>query len=296
MNTFFLQKGATRLEVADPLAAEPYYRGTRFDRSGVILNLDHKGHSFVRPWFRKYNPYMHDAVSGPSEEFTQIGYDEAAPGGTFLKIGVGLLKRNTAPYDRFHLYEIVDSGKITVEKGEDQAFFRQSLDGCYDYSKLVEIPSEGRLRIIHRFTNCGGKVLDFHVYSHNFFIMDGKPVGPATRFIFPFKPVGNWRADYDSVRLTDFGIAFDRSLAEGESVFMGNLHEAEAVPVPFTFVLADNDTRMTVSGSCDCRIEYSVFWANPDIACIEPYMLVHVQPGETTCWTLGYLFGTGRNP
>lgn len=294
MNTFFLKKGSTSLTMADPLASEPYYRGTRFDRSGIILDLEHAGHSFVRPWFRTYDPYMHDAVSGPAEEFTQIGYDDAAPGERFLKIGVGWLKRDDAPYDRFKLYEVADSGHISVKKETDSAFFFQILPGCYDYSKQVLIPEEGKLKIIHRLKNTGGSPLEFYVYSHNFFILDGKPVNGNTRIILSFKPVGTWRADYDSVRLADFGIAFDRALAEGESVFMGNLREAETVKVPFTFVLADNDSRMTVLGTCDRKIDYSVFWANPDVACIEPYMPMRILPGETAEWTLSYLFGKGR--
>lgn len=294
MNPFSLKKGSTCLTLADPLAKEPYYRGTRFDRSGIILSLEHAGHVFVRPWFREYDPYMHDAVSGPAEEFTQIGYDAAFPGENFLKIGVGWLKRNYAPYDRFKLYEVVDSGHISVEKEAGSALFTQILPGCYDYSKRVLIPEEGKLRLEHSLKNTGGSPLDFYVYSHNFFMLDGKPVNGNTRIILSFKPIGDWRAKYDCVRLADFGIAFDRALAEGESVFMGNLREAETSKVPFTFVLADYETRMTVSGTCDRKIDYSVFWANPDVACIEPYMPLHVLPGETAEWTLEYLFSKGK--
>jgi len=61
------------------------------------------------------------ATSGPVEEFgadggTQ-GYSEAKPGGTFIKIGVGVLRKpNDSKYDHYYRYEIADPGKWTVKK------------------------------------------------------------------------------------------------------------------------------------------------------------------------------------
>lgn len=290
MNCFELKKGSMRLLLADPLAADPYYRGTRFDRSGVILNLEYAEHSYVRPWYRRYDPFMHDAVSGPSEEFTQIGYDAAAPGDTFLKIGVGLLRRDDAPYNRFNLYEVVDSGRVSVEKKDDSALFRQELEGVYDYYKKVEILDDGRLIICHKLLNLGKELLDFYVYSHNFFILDGSSVGRATHFGFPFHPEGDWRAEYDCVRLTENGIAFNRDLLEGESVFMGNLHSPDGPVQDFIFTLANSDNGLRVEGKCDRKVAYSVFWSNHDVACIEPYVPLCVKPGSAVSWNLEYRF------
>ncbi len=42
---------------------------------------------------------------GPAEEYTPIGYEEAAPGGRFLQIGVGVVTRpDDRAFDRFRLY------------------------------------------------------------------------------------------------------------------------------------------------------------------------------------------------
>lgn len=284
-----LQRGSTRLEIARPDVAEPYYRGTRFDRTGNILRLEARGHRYVSQWFRTYDPYKHDAVGGPSEEFTQIGYDAAAPGEGFLKIGVGLLAKEAAPYDRFHLYEVLDPGRTTVRAGADYATFRQVLKGYYDYSKKVSIPSDGALRISHRFRNTGPSTLDFHVYSHNFFILDGAPTGQATRFRFPFAPKGHWRTEYDSVALVPDGIAFSRDLREGETVFMGDLHGADPAE-GCRFVLENLDNGLRVRAACDRPMDYAVFWSNTEVSCIEPYIHFIVPPGETARWTLDYRF------
>ncbi len=289
-----LHCGSTRLEIARPDVPEPYYRGTRFDRTGNILTLESRGHRYISQWFRSYDPWKHDAVGGPAEEFTQVGHDAAGPGEGFLKIGVGLLKREDAPYDRFHLYSVLDPGRTTVHAGSSYATFRQILKGHYDYSKRVAIPSDGALRISHRFRNTGPSALDFHVYSHNFFILDGAPTGRATRFRFPFTPEGHWRAEYDSVALVSDGIAFSRDLREGETVFMGDLHAASgngsAAGEGYRFTLDNLENGLRVRAACDRPMDYAVFWSNTEVSCIEPYIRFSVPPGETVRWTLDYRF------
>src|SRR3982751_2891239 len=82
------------------------YRGTRFDRAGVVAHATYKGHDYGEYWFSSYSPLVRDFVwqdgqvtvspvsgaPGPMEEFTAVGFDEAGIGGRFLKIGVGILK------------------------------------------------------------------------------------------------------------------------------------------------------------------------------------------------------------
>ena len=74
-----------------------YYRGTRFDWSGVIASLECDGHSYFGKWFERYDPKLHDAISGPVEEFftngAGLGYHEAKPGESFVKIGVGVRRK-----------------------------------------------------------------------------------------------------------------------------------------------------------------------------------------------------------
>ena len=102
-----------------------FYRGTRFDRAGVVAHATYKGNDYGQYWFSSYSPLVHDfawrdhqvtvstasGAAGPAEEFTQIGFDEAGQGGKFLKVGVGILKRDTATYDFVHTYPVVNEGK-----------------------------------------------------------------------------------------------------------------------------------------------------------------------------------------
>ena len=353
MDMITLERGSTRLRMMDPRAEEPYYRGTRFDRTGIILGLESGGHRYVQPWQRHYDPWSHDAVSGPAEEFlpieagkSDIGGVRAAFGVTqpqrsedgrsrmrsgsadtagWLKIGVGLLRDDGAPYDRFKLYDILDPGQFTVCFGQadytggqaplsatsilaalrlsnadsgarpagpepSSVTFRHKLTGHYDYVKTVEIPADGRLRLTHALRNDSPDPIDTYVYCHNFFILDGAPTSRATRYDFPWRPVGDWRAPYDSVRLTEHGITFDRDLRPDETVFMGNLRPDNPTASGYRFILRNTENGLGVEAFCDRQMEYAVFWSNSDVSCLEPYIPLHLNPGQTARWTLDYRF------
>ena len=205
-----------------------YYRGTRFDWSGVVRDLRSRGHRYVSEWQPRHDSLRHDGLTGPADEFTQIGYEQARPGQEFLKIGVGTLRRfSDQPYDRFRLYEIAEPGIREVTAERDRVEFRHRLlsdEYGYDYRKTLRLTDAPGLRIEYTLKNLGPAPLTGHVYNHNFFTPDRMATGPDTSIHFPFRPEGTWREAYDSVALTPDGIAFSRPLNPGESVFMGDLH------------------------------------------------------------------------
>jgi hypothetical protein len=137
-----------RLSLPDP--EHGYYRATRFDWSGQIPDLTYKGHTYFGEWNpAPYNPKLHDAITGPVEEFLSdgmgLGYAEAAPGGTFVKIGVGVIRKpDDSKYQQFKTYEIVDNGKWTIKKHADLVDFTQivtdpSSGYGYGYTKVVRL-------------------------------------------------------------------------------------------------------------------------------------------------------------
>ena len=84
-----------------------------------IASLEYNGHNYFGKWFEKYDPKIHDAIMGPVEEFrtgdSALGYDQAKPGETFIKIGVGVFRKpDEAAYKFSNTYEIVNGGKWTL--------------------------------------------------------------------------------------------------------------------------------------------------------------------------------------
>ena len=88
-----IANGLLVAKVLLPDAQNGYYRGTRFDWGGAISSLVFKGHDYFGKWFDHYDPKIHDAIMGPVEEFMAVGYEDAKMGDTFVKIGVGVLRR-----------------------------------------------------------------------------------------------------------------------------------------------------------------------------------------------------------
>jgi hypothetical protein len=127
-----ISNGLIKATVYLPDPVHGFYRGTRFDWAGVIGKFTTFGDSFYDPWFTQTDPLVNDfvfrgkeivagpccAVTGPVEEFhaegsPAFGYNEARAGGTFVKIGVGVLRKpDDAPYDHYRPYEVGRWGQV----------------------------------------------------------------------------------------------------------------------------------------------------------------------------------------
>ena len=274
-----LKLETSRLQMLLHTPGDGFYEGTRFDRSGVWESLLFQGKELCAPWYGEHKPLMHDAVRGPAEEFAPI------PGirpGTLVKIGVGLLEAHEKEYDRFKLYPVLDAGEWDSSQQPDKVVFRHRLKGYYTYVKEIALTGESAFEIRHSLElECPAPAF---VYNHNFFTMGKLEVGPSRQVDFPFTPQGQWRADYNSVALTPSGVRFLRPLLPGETVYNGSLHQAGATGMPYRLTLREGPLSVHISAPVPCT--HTVLWANPQIACLEPYNKV------TPSWPVSYVIET----
>jgi hypothetical protein len=164
-----------------PDAKDGYYRGARFDWSGVIPELEFKGHTYFGQWFEKYSPTLHDAIMGPCGRFFPVGYDEAKTGESFLKIGIGMIVKPEEPkYFFANPYQIVNPGVWKIKKNPNRVEFIQKLtdkDYSYAYKKTVELlKGKAEMVLSHSLENTGKKPIETNVYNHNFFVIDQQPL------------------------------------------------------------------------------------------------------------------------
>src|SRR6185369_10963015 len=108
-----ISKGVIKAKLNLPKQGPASIQETRFDWSGIVYSLQYKNHEFFGQWYAKHDPKIHDAITGPVEEFRgadgALGYTEAKPGGTFVRIGAGVVRKPDEPaYRQFQTYEIVD--------------------------------------------------------------------------------------------------------------------------------------------------------------------------------------------
>src|SRR5690606_3082951 len=203
-------------------------QGTRFDWSGVIAELSYKGHSYFGKWFEKYDPKIHDAITGPAEAFNPIGFEEAKPGETFVKIGVGnLIKPDDKAYRFTVPYEVEDYGKWTVKEKKSQVEFVHELTDAsgysYVYRKTLKLV-KGRPELVleHSLENTGNKKIETQVFNHNFFMIDNQKIGPDYSLTFPFSLAlkDNSRGVGDIVEIQNNKMEFLREINQGEHVML----------------------------------------------------------------------------
>ncbi len=283
---YILSKGLLEIQLCAP---GEYYLGTRFDRSGIFRRIELGDYVFADEWFQTYNPLAHDAVCGPSEEFVTVDFEGIETGDSFVKVGVGLLKRpDDNPYDWFRLYDIEEPGKWDIDDHTDHIVYRHQLEGWYIYVKEIKIESERTLSISHTLKWQHPQTLKGHTYNHNFFTFNNTPVGSERTIDFPFTPTGNWRMKYDNVALVKNGIRFIAPITKTPSVYMGNLHDSNNKLTDYQSVISEKERSITIQGSEP--LSHYVFWSNPQVACVEPYMPLKLHQGESKHWKIIYTF------
>lgn len=294
-----ISNGIVKALIYLPDAQRGYYRGVRFDWSGVVASLTYKGHEFFGQWFPKYDPLLHDAIMGPVEEFRSedggLGYSEAKPPkGMFVKIGVGVLrKRDDQPYNFARGYALVNPGERVVRAEKDRVEFEQELDNgegyAYRYTKTLLLPhGKPQLILEHTLKNVGRRVIDTEVYNHDFFMLDHLPIGPDIDLKFAFQPKskdglkGPIRIEGDDVR-------YGKAVSAGES--------ASGYLVGFDDSADDDDVRVEnvkagigVREMGDKPISKLFLWSIPTTVCPEIYIKIHVEPGKTFKWRTTYAF------
>jgi len=298
-----ITNGIIKANLYLPDAEKGYYRATRFDWSGVTPNLEYKGHRYFDQWNQSpYNPKLNDAIQGPVQEFAPLGYDEAKVGETFVKIGVGGLKKiEERSYRYAFTYEIANNGKWTISKKKDRITFTHELNDksgySYLYTKTVLLVKGKPLMVLqHRLKNTGKKIIATSVYNHNFFVIDKEPTGPNMKMSFPFdikaEDMGNGSLKGFGTIATIQGrsIVYNRTLNKGEQVYSSGLKGFRKVPEDYMITSENIKTGAGVKITSDQVLEKLVYWASPTTACAEPYIKLNVEPGQEISWKYNYEF------
>jgi hypothetical protein len=293
-----IKNGLVELKVNLPNATDGYYRGTRFDWSGVVPALTFNGHSYFGQWFEKYDPQLHDAIMGPVEEFTPLGFDTSASGGTFVKIGVGLLRKDdAAPYRFSKTYPLLSTGTRTTERSSDALKFTQQLADSsgysYTYSKTLRLTkAKAELVLAHTLKNVGSKVIETDVYDHNFFMIDKHPTGPGIVIKFPFTIHPESLMNAGLAEFSGNQIRYLRTLKKDEHVFSPNLKGFSPAVSDYDIRIENEITGAGVRITSDHPLSKIVFWACSTSSCPEPYIHLNVAPGQTVKWNIYYNFYT----
>lgn len=285
-----------------PDAEKGYYRGTRFEWSGLVQEVRFKGHRFFGDWkYSKHDPNNHDDVNGIPGEFSMglfgvegpPGYNEAKPGEPFLKIGVGLLEKiDDKQYSPFEKYHIVKPFEWDIKQGTDWIEFSQEIEPfqgmAYSYNKKTRLLADSPDMLVeHHIKNSGTQTLSTTHYCHNFIKIDGEPINQNYVFFVPF-PLKLLRNFVEFASVVDTGIVLKKELVN-KALFseIGGYGRAAAHN---SFVVTNRASQARILMESSVSPHIYNFYAARYAICPEPFVRIQLEPGESMDWTNQYTF------
>ncbi len=292
-----ITNGQIRMKLYLPDTKNGYYRATRFDWSGEIASLEYKGHEYYGLWFDRVDPKVRDyhyvgteiiaspcsGISGPAEEFqtngTALGWDEAKIGGTFIKIGVGVLRKDDGNYDPVKQYEIVDPGKWTVKRHRDSVEFTQelsdpSLGYGYIYRKTV--------RLIHR-------AIRTTVYNHNFLVLDKQPPGPDFAITVPFQIQSPRPPSGELAEIRGNQVVYLKAL-ENEDRVQTRVRGFGDSPKYNEIRIENRRVGAGILMAGDRPLADLNLWSIRTVLAMEPFIAMTIDPGGGFTWKMSYQY------
>jgi hypothetical protein len=314
--TATIANGKVKATLYLPDAKNGYYRGTRFDWSGMVGSLEYAGHNYYGKWFDRVDPKVYDfsfvgpeivtnpcnSVTGVPEEFVSnsvaLGWNEAKVGGTFIKIGVGALRKpDEHPYSNFRLYEIVDGGKWTVHQTSSSVEFTQELSDPasgygYVYRKRVSLtPGKPQMVLEHSLRNTGKRSIQTSVYDHNFMDMDNQAPGPdlAIKLGFQAQPVPP--VNTNLVEFRGNQIAVTRPLS-GQDIIMVHFRGFSTDAKDYDFRVENRKLGFGVRATADRPLSSAAMWGVRSVVSLEPFIEMNIDPGSEFTWKITYDYYT----
>lgn len=290
-----LKDGDLTVEVMDPNAPDRYYRGVRFTPVAAIMTAARGTNEFL------YHEAQHDpltAVAGLFAEFDLVtpppGFAEAKLGDGFIKIGVGVLKKDTERYQFWHPYEQLQPARTQVTWSDTTATFRQLGAPCNGYGYELEATvtvCQATIRVDWRLKNSGTQPLETQHYAHNSFRFNRQPVGPDYTLEFPY--------DFAARKLQT------GQRQEGRAIrFLATLPEPVNIEVDYPSDYAGANSlvvRHAASGlSVTCLTSLpgtrTAVHAASVYLCPEQFIALALKPGETATWSRQYRLDVGLLP
>jgi hypothetical protein len=312
-----IQNKQLRVKLYLPDARNGFYTGTRFDWSGVIADLEFSGHHLYRPWFGSADPAVRDfiykdgaivagtnsAMTGPVEEFqTPLGYENAKPGGTFLKVGVGVLRKlDDTPYSFAKHFDLVDGGIWTHHATGKSVTFEQVLgdansDYGYIYTKTIRLVGDtSQLIIEHHLKNTGKLPIETRLYDHNFLTIDGMQVGSEYSISVPYDIKAARQPDSKFVTLSGSTANYIADL-QGEDRVVFGLQGFSADAKDYHFEVSNRTAGVTIAITGDRPLVNASVWSIRSVLAVEPFINIQVDPGKETVWSYSYTYSKMNSP
>ena len=311
--TRVLRSGSLAVEVGDPESAECLCnQGLRFSPVANVLCARLRGQEFL------YSPIAGGALGymgGLPMEFDigqeafqpdPPGYNEGKSGDPFLKVGVGILRRDGSAYGFNKSYPVIELAHTTATWHEDRVRFVQTLAGhANGYSCHLEeevIVKNDRIIMQYLLRNTGTKPFTTEQYLHNFTCFLGHSVGPNVRVSFPYDfaaspTVAPWTppaavrgltiaAQADVIRMANM-LEYPQRISSVPKIWVYKPSEY-AGPERFTVEHTTTEQRLFIESSIPAA--YVGIWTTNYQVSPEQFVQITLAPGEERLFTRTYTF------
>jgi len=313
--TRLLRSGSLVVEVGDPESnACRWNTGVRFSPVANVLRVQLDGREFA------YSPVNGGAVGSGfagglpmefdigQEDFQPDppGYNEGRNGDPFLKIGVGILRRDGSAYNFSRDYPVIEPAHTSVTWQPDRAHFVQTLSGTANgYACRLEedlIVKNDRLIMHYRLHNTGTKEFTTEQYIHNFLRFDGRSVGPKVKLSFPYDftaspavapwtPPGPLRspriaAGPDVVRVAN-AILYMQRISSVPKIW---IYKPQDYARPDVFRAEHTATLQSIVIGSSIPAAYIGIWTTDYQVSPEQFIRITLAPGQMSEFTRTYVF------
>lgn len=279
------------LEIIIDLPQENY-QGPRFDWTGKIISVKF-GDLYVsgREQEAAVDPTQYGR--GFYNEFgisSAIGYDETQQADWFHKIGVGLLQKDSGPYDFQKAYPIRPAAFAIKAGGENiQIICRSELHNGYAYrlEKNIQLLNDG-FSIHYHLINLGEKPIHTQEYCHNFLAFDDELIGSNYLLKFPFsiqQALFGERVNPEHV--VEIGEReFRFHATPQQQFFFSNLSGGK--PVPAQWTLENQNSNIGISETGDFSSQSINLWGWTHVISPELFIDIKLAPKQSHEWTRAY--------
>ncbi len=295
--THILRSSQLIVEVMDPNDPHRYNHGVRFSPVAAVLSVKCDGHSFM------FCPIEHDPIAdhgGLPAEFDLVatcdpdtwmppGYNEAKVGEGFVKIGVGVLRKQER-YSLFQEPAPIALANTTVQWHDDRADFRQICSGTngYAYDLRADVLCKDENLIVEwKLINMGQKPFATRQYIHNFFRFDNHDVGPGYVLSFPYDFAATGLESQE--RQVGRDIFFDKLIPKWVNM---------VVPYPAEYrgqnicTLQQTDAKLAVICETSQPSIRTAIHARAQYVSPEQFIELKLDPGTNATWRRAYRFQT----
>lgn len=154
------------------------------------------------------------------------------------------------------------------------------------------VPGKSEMELLHTLTNKGKTTIDTKVYNHNYFVIDSQMTSPDFKVSFQFKPILENPRPQETGEIHDNEILINKVFVKNDRLIYAPVLGYGKEAKDYDFKIENSKTGGAVRIMADKPLIRLVFWAAEKTVCLEPYIAVKIEPGQSFSWKNSYHFYT----